>query len=88
MRPARSHLALAAVATSAVAGLLFVASCSTKDTGPGGQSRDALAPTGPRAAVATAEADPVVAAMGDMVCGTGTPSGTPCKHAEVGLAPF
>jgi hypothetical protein len=75
---------LAAVATSAVAGLLFVASCTTRDAGPGTQpARDDIAPTGPRAAITATEADPVVAAMGDMVCGTGTAAGTPCKHAEV-----
>src|SRR6476661_8070826 len=83
MPPVRSPLALAVVAVGAAAGLLFASSCGTRDTGPGARAGDALAPTGPRGAVTAAEADPVVAAMGDMVCGTGTPAGTPCKHAEV-----
>ncbi|NOT06641.1 MAG: alkaline phosphatase, partial [Gemmatimonadales bacterium] len=45
-------------------------------------------PTGPRdggaqAALAAVGEDPTVVAAGDIVCGTGTPAGLPCRHAEV-----
>jgi PKD repeat protein len=38
--------------------------------------------TTPRRSTAAAAVDPVIVAAGDIVCGTGTPAGTPCQHAQ------
>ena len=66
----------AVVAIGAAALLLGVAlSCSQIDESALTRPSD---PPNPAAAIA---ADPVVVAAGDLVCGTGTPAGTACKHA-------
>jgi hypothetical protein len=51
----------------------FVATCTGRD-GP-------LPPVAPSSDVVVAS-DPVVVAAGDLVCGTGTSTSAPCKHAE------
>ena len=53
--------------------LALVSSCSTADTPTS---------TGPAAPdLASLEADPVVVAAGDIVCGAGTSATAPCQHA-------
>lgn len=56
---------------------LAAAACARTDT-PGATAPDARPLT-----ALTATTDPVVVAAGDLVCGTGTPAGAPCRHAEV-----
>lgn len=56
--------------------LLVVVSNCTRSDGPTGTGATAAsAPT------ASATSDPVVVAAGDLVCGTGTPTSDPCRHA-------
>ena len=45
---------------------------------------DRLAPPPPLSVSpdVVSSADPVIVAVGDLVCGSGTPAGTPCKYAE------
>ena len=44
---------------------------------------DRVAPRLPESpSVDVVTGDPVIVAAGDLVCGPGTPAGTPCKHAE------
>ncbi|MEQ1693741.1 MAG: DNRLRE domain-containing protein [Gemmatimonas sp.] len=74
----RAFRATAIVVVTAISGALL-ATCSDVNT----LTRvDGTQTMRPRADVTTA-ADPMVVAAGDAVCGTGTPAGTPCKHAAV-----
>ena len=72
MRPLRAFLySIAAVLT-----LLVFWTCSRAD-----QPASTAPPDSPRTSV-SAVADPVIAAVGDMVCGAGVPTSATCKHAE------
>ena len=66
----------AALAPAVAVGLLLVSisNCTSPDDPTGARSVDGDA--------ALAGADPVVVAAGDLVCGTRTDTGDPCRHAE------
>jgi hypothetical protein len=65
--------AIQAVASGVVLGGVLAAACSRADAPTSSQQ-----PILTGAAVAT---DPVIVAAGDLVCGPGTSSSTPCRHA-------
>jgi hypothetical protein len=71
MRPTRATLLAATVAAS----LVTLSTCARVD-----EPTRARTPAAPAFDVAPA-ADPVVVAAGDIVCGTGTLAGLPCKQA-------
>ena len=59
--------------------MILLVSC----TDSGGLTRDDNANVAPARVDVIPGTDPVVVAVGDAVCGAGTPAGTPCKHATV-----
>ncbi|MEP6622567.1 MAG: metallophosphoesterase, partial [bacterium] len=61
--------------TICVAVLAAFVACTANDS-PSGPN-----PRGRSSADISAAADPVIVAAGDIVCGNGTPAGTPCQHA-------
>lgn len=75
MRPMRF-----VVPVLALGPLVLTANCSRTES-PSEEGRPAA--TAPQAVPAAAvTGDPVVVAAGDIVCGSGTPAGDPCKHAQ------
>jgi hypothetical protein len=80
MRSRRAGASAVAVSLvlSVVMSLLVVSSCTQTDTPTSATSPETSVPS--PALVTANAADPVILAAGDLVCGTGTPTGTLCKH--------
>lgn len=74
----RTFRGVAIVPVVVITAMLLAACNETPSSTPS----ESDTPTLPRLAVAPG-ADPVIAAVGDLVCGTGSSSGSLCKHADV-----
>jgi len=72
MRPLRATL----YAAGAILTLVVFWTCSRAD------APTSTTPLDSRRTSVAAGPDPVIAAVGDMVCGTGTSTSAPCKHAQ------